>query len=402
MNIIVGSEAAKIFSIARRDPIDRDIWVHENQDQDYLEMLKIGGFEITVMPDYILDQVPHKFAYATPDALYTIKCSHFGWNIKWDKTLQDILWFKHKGCKLIPELYYLLKDYWKQEHGNKEFLSLNKDSKEFFHDKVTYLFPHDDLHQYVANNNPVYKKCLKDGQDVLIDKNKFDNMSHEDKVKMFKEEIAVIAAERWLINPYWRGKVSWVRAWRYSLQKTITNLTKNWATDFIIFHLEDFIKPDREMMYRLIEKTEIGESVMSDVDLSVFEEIAGDDYALDDLIHEMCEGDFAVPVDGMSFPERGDRKWGDESFQKEISQYWKDLQEAREERGKELGIEYEHLEQEGGGEGGSEYCYGVFKLNGKIYRGEYSYYSHHGDEYDGIASTLKEVKPVQKTVTVYE
>jgi hypothetical protein len=37
---------------------------------------------------------------------------------------------------------------------------------------------------------------------------------------------------------------------------------------------------------------------------------------------------------------------------------------------------YEHLEKEGGGEGGAEHCYGVFRLKDKIYKTEYSYYSH--------------------------
>lgn len=64
--------------------------------------------------------------------------------------------------------------------------------------------------------------------------------------------------------------------------------------------------------------------------------------------------------------------------------------------------DYEHLEQEGGGEGGSEYCHGVFKLKGKIYKAEYSYYSYDGHDYNGIYDTLKEVKPVEKTIIVYE
>lgn len=54
------------------------------------------------------------------------------------------------------------------------------------------------------------------------------------------------------------------------------------------------------------------------------------------------------------------------------------------------------------GEGGSEYCYGVFKLDDKIYKAEYSYYSYHGNEYDDIAYSLREVRPVEKTITVYE
>lgn len=64
--------------------------------------------------------------------------------------------------------------------------------------------------------------------------------------------------------------------------------------------------------------------------------------------------------------------------------------------------EYTHLQQGGGGKDGSEYCYGVFKYKGKIYKAEYNYYSYHGHDYDNIVNTLREVKAVEKTITVYE
>lgn len=62
---------------------------------------------------------------------------------------------------------------------------------------------------------------------------------------------------------------------------------------------------------------------------------------------------------------------------------------------------YELLEEESSGEGGGEYCYGIFKLKDKFYKAEYSYYSSTGHDYDGILDTLEEVKPVEKLVTVY-
>ena len=65
-------------------------------------------------------------------------------------------------------------------------------------------------------------------------------------------------------------------------------------------------------------------------------------------------------------------------------------------------IDYEYLDGDGGGEGGTEYVYGVFRLQGKIYKADWRYDSHHGYDYNDIARTVKEVKPVQKTITVYE
>lgn len=63
---------------------------------------------------------------------------------------------------------------------------------------------------------------------------------------------------------------------------------------------------------------------------------------------------------------------------------------------------YEHLDEDGGGEGGAEDCYGVFRWNGTIYRAEFTYMSHYGYETWGIQSSLREVKPVERMVTFYE
>lgn len=62
----------------------------------------------------------------------------------------------------------------------------------------------------------------------------------------------------------------------------------------------------------------------------------------------------------------------------------------------------EVVEQEGGGEGGAEDCVAVFKWKDKYYQVEYSYYSYNGYETDGSNNTVIEVKPVEKTITVYE
>jgi len=63
---------------------------------------------------------------------------------------------------------------------------------------------------------------------------------------------------------------------------------------------------------------------------------------------------------------------------------------------------YEHIEQAGGGEGGTEDCYGIIKFKDKYYKTEWRYFSHYGFDYCGAMSYIKEVTPKQKTITVYE
>ena len=352
MRITVGSTAAKHWGINRCEPLDDDIWYSEEPWVTLREDWK-------VIPLDILKLVPEEGYYATPDALYTIKCSHFAWDIKWEKTKNDILHMRHKGCKILPDLYKALKDYWVTVHGSKDFLSLSKDKSEFFNDYVTYKYDHDYLHTLVAYPKaPAYELCLKDNEDVLTDYNKFIKMSFKDQVRMFREEIVVIACERWMLHK----DISWYEAYMLSLKKTITNLTKNWANDFMIEHLVHFVKPKYSEFEYMLETLK-GDIKMTKVDMSVFEEFGYDEEGLNELIYEMCEGGFTD-----RFNDYG----------------------------------YEHLEQEGGGEGGGEYCYGVFKFKGKLYKAEYAYYSYEGNDYSEILSTLREVKPVEKLVTVYE
>lgn len=63
------------------------------------------------------------------------------------------------------------------------------------------------------------------------------------------------------------------------------------------------------------------------------------------------------------------------------------------------GVPVEAVEQDGGGEGGSESCHTIFKIGDEYYRMFYSYYSHEGFDYFG---ELKQVKPVERMVTFYE
>jgi hypothetical protein len=133
---------------------------------------------------------------------------------------------------------------------------LDKTKKDFFTDGVKYKYDHDWLHELVAYPNPpVYTKCLRPGADVMISKKSFDKLTNDDKIRMFREEITVIAIERWLVQD--GNKLSWLRAYQYALKKTITNLTKNWANDFLIMNLKEFCKPDYQYFKHALATLEL-------------------------------------------------------------------------------------------------------------------------------------------------
>lgn len=250
MKIIVGSTALAYFNLNRRKLLDIDYWYTSDEASP--------GGDSVVVPADILELVEHTNGYATPEAIYTIKLSHSIYDIHWQKTKLDILHLYHCGCKVLPGLYEKLKEHWKQVHGSKSFLSLNKTKDEFFTDNVSYIYDHDYLHELVAHpNEPIYKSCLKDGHDVLIDKAKFNAVPLMQRVEMLREEITVIAAERWLIDPRYRGKISWYRAYMFSLRKTVTTLTKGDYSYFIMENLRYFVKPSYGSFKHLIETLEL-------------------------------------------------------------------------------------------------------------------------------------------------
>ena len=81
---------------------------------------------------------------------------------------------------------------------------------------------------------------------MAIDYNKFLSLPFEHQVKMFREEINVIATERWLLPTKSSGKITFQEAYLKSLHKTVTALTKNWASRFMCENVEEFIRPNRK------------------------------------------------------------------------------------------------------------------------------------------------------------
>lgn len=238
MKVIVGSTAVVYHGIGFRKPKDIDIWISPDED--------VVSGDCKVIPLDILELVPTVDGYATLDAIYTIKCSHLGWsNPLWNKHKRDILHFKSLDCVLLRDLYDALIKFWKQELGNKEFLNLNKQKDSFFTDYVTYTYDHDWLHTLVSYpDKPMYTNCLVDGEEVMIDRAKFSALPFEHQVRLFREEITAIALERWIFNPKIKKPISWYKGYLLSLEKTITQLTKNWATEFIVLNIEHFNKPE--------------------------------------------------------------------------------------------------------------------------------------------------------------
>lgn len=239
---VVGSRAAAFRTEGwYRGISDLDIW-------SAVPLPKEKGLDSSVMSQEIMDafQLPQA-NYATLDDLYTIKISHLPWGIFWWKHANDALFLKQQGAELNVPLYELLKEHWKEVHGTKTQLSLYRSKEEFFDDAVPKEYDHDLLHELVSfPERPVYTTVLKDGQQVLTDKDKFLALSFNNKVRMLREEMNVIMCERWLLHDHICAKITLPQAWRMSVEKTTTALTKGIYSEFICENLEHFVLADKK------------------------------------------------------------------------------------------------------------------------------------------------------------
>lgn len=257
MEKIVGSRAAyNNLDGWSRYGNDCDIWSTE-------ELPPFPGNDTSIMPLEVMEAFEDKIMYASLNDLYTIKISHMPWDIFWDKHLQDALALKLKfGGKINQPLYEALKKFWKVKHGNKDFLKLYQDKTEFFNVAVVKYYDHDWLHEVVSSpDQPVYKSVLKDGETVFTDRDKFMALPHDQKVKMLREEMTVIAFERWLIPLHKKrvvGRMSVHKAWSLSLRKTTTALTKGVYSEFICENLEHFIYPNFGIFERVKKELKMG------------------------------------------------------------------------------------------------------------------------------------------------
>lgn len=131
------------------------------------------------------------------------------------------------GIKPDMELVYALKKEWTEFYKGKDQIKLNKKPEEFF--IASYNQQHDQLHEHFKlTDEPIYKKFLKDGEPVAVDKTKFSLLTYQEQIYSVIEESMVVAYERNLnlLNGF---------------KHVYTKLSKNWWNDFITEHFVEII-----------------------------------------------------------------------------------------------------------------------------------------------------------------
>jgi hypothetical protein len=234
---LYGSRAIKYWYPDFREPNDWDFIVSERRYKKS-DIYKVEYKHIPPVIEYIKLSRDSDINVLPPNVLYTIKCSHLFWDIKWDKNFADARFLQKKGCKIIEPLFYELYEYWKKVHGNNQRSDLTLDKKEFFNNKLNreLKIDHDYLHT-LLNPTPIYTKILKDGAEVEVDVEKFDNLSYQYKCKLVEEEVMVMAWERG------RKTGNYFTSYTKMFKKFFMHHAPIWEAKFIIENWETLCVP---------------------------------------------------------------------------------------------------------------------------------------------------------------
>jgi len=230
MSLITGSVALQYwFPDFGREPKDLDI-ISKTKGDLKADYFWVDSFQ------YILNNNQDQKC-VDPNFLYTIKVSHASWDIRWDKTMHDIIFLKSKGCILDKNLYLLLLKEWSVLHGPKA-ISVKGTPEEFFNQYITRTVPHDELHHMVKfYNEPLHNKIRKDPNDVKTSKLLWHGLGYENQLKCALEETYVFALERYMKYP---PKIALAKA----LKNLITSATKGYFNLFLIENFNELLYYD--------------------------------------------------------------------------------------------------------------------------------------------------------------
>ena len=235
--ILVGSKAIKHhYPDFPREPKDDDYMVGS------VEEIKISSRETEYLYNPVIGNLE---GIADPNLLYTLKASHIvGWDINWEKHMFDSQFLKKKGCTLDRELFFKLYDFWNKIHEPNHRSDLDMTGEEFFDNAVKCEYDHDYIHT-LLKPTPTYTKVLKDGAEVDVSEDKFNNLTFEEKCDLVREEVEVMSWERW-------SKKDYRVAYNMMLKKFIMNHAPIWEAIFIIENYVLLQKPIRNH-FKIIE-----------------------------------------------------------------------------------------------------------------------------------------------------
>jgi len=227
-SLIIGSTAIKHwYHDFKRVPKDLDLICADGVSTKDVERLWISEFQELI--DINFDE-----SYLDPNLLLTLKLSHLGWDILWEKHVSDVEFLFSKGCMPDRGVYERLVKGWIQKHGKKWASLKGKDSTTFFEDAVKRKYNHDSIHEAVAiYDKPLYERLVYEG--VSCSERGFEQLNWTDKILLVKEEVWVTALERYIIPTDFKCSIT--AAYQKSLKKLATTMSSGWFKWFILSNI---------------------------------------------------------------------------------------------------------------------------------------------------------------------
>ena len=139
--------------------------------------------------------------------------------------------------------------------------------EDFFGTNVKYYQEHDSVHVAIAfePETPAYTYMQNSGDEVECRRELWGAMTQEQRLNSVKEEMAVIAIERFIAPLYFEDdfkRVNLVKALRGAAYKLNTTLSSGWFRRFVVqngYQAYNELLYDTEWLRRWIRKTEAGE-----------------------------------------------------------------------------------------------------------------------------------------------
>lgn len=249
--ILIGSKAIKHwFPDFPREPKDTDYIVHEYKKYDEFPEINQpkDGTKIEYLKNKVISDL-YKNAdkmVLPPDQLYTLKMSHLFWDINWEKHEWDASWLRNKGCNLDYPLFHKLYKFHNDLHGKNKRSDLKMSASEFFNNALDCEYDHDWLHT-LLKPYPTFNKVLKDGEEVEVDYNKFHMLAELEKEELVREEVEIMAFERW-------PKLDYRFAYGRMLKKFILSHAPIWEAIWILGNYPKLCKVRHNFIKILNEK----------------------------------------------------------------------------------------------------------------------------------------------------
>lgn len=185
----------------------------------------------------------------TLKTLFAIKQSHIYYPVKWHKHIRDYHKIKlaldnsstlgaGQDDKLLDEAKAILTKSAAARFKARQ-PNLNLSNEEFFERSqgiVKRIYNHDDLHKAVAyHEQPMYMHLKRDQSSAKCEKDLWDLLHYEYKIKAVQEEAFVIALERFIIpNGGEASQEQQQEAFDKALMKICTTLTGGWFREFAV------------------------------------------------------------------------------------------------------------------------------------------------------------------------